>query len=92
VPTSAQIWTASFGFPITGPLGAVVEFFGYPGTSGPSGVEPTAALLAGPTFLVREWLAVDAGIITPLTGPQPHAIYAGFVWNFGCFAPAKVCK
>jgi hypothetical protein len=20
-------------------------------------------------------------LITPLTGPQPHALYAGFVWN-----------
>jgi hypothetical protein len=84
VPIRARIWTASFGFPISGPLGAVAEVFGYPRTSGPQGAEATAALLVGPTFTVREWLALDTGLITPLAGPQPHAVYAGFVWNFGC--------
>ena len=92
VPTTARIWTASFGFPISGRLGAVAEFFGYPRTSGPEGAEATAAFLVGPTFTVREWLALDAGIITPLAGPQPHAVYVGFVWNFGCVAPRSVCK
>lgn len=82
-PTTATIWTASFGFPLRGALGATAEIFGYPRTSGPAGSEATAALLLGPTFLVRDWLAIDAGFITPLTGPQPHAIYAGFVWNPG---------
>ena len=82
-PTTATIWTASFGFPIRGPVGAAAEIFGFPGTSGPAGSEATAAILLGPTFLARDWLAFDAGLITPLTGPQPHAIYAGFVWNFG---------
>lgn len=83
VPTIAGIWTASFGFPIDGPLGGVFEVFGYPATSGPAGEKPIAAILVGPTVLVRKWLAIDAGIISPLTGPQPHAIYAGFVWNCG---------
>lgn len=82
-PRTATIWTASFGFPITEPVGATAEIFGYPGTSGEQGSKPTAALLLGPTMLVRDWLALDAGFITPLTGPQPHALYAGFVWNFG---------
>jgi hypothetical protein len=82
-PTTATIWTASFGFPLRGALGAAAELFGYPGTSGIAGSEATAALLLGPTFLVRDWLAIDAGFITPLTGPQPHAVYAGFVWNWG---------
>ena len=82
-PTSAGIWTASFGFPISGPLGGVLEFFGYPATSGLAGQDASAAILAGPTFLLRKWLALDAGIISPLTGPQPHAVYAGFVWNGG---------
>jgi hypothetical protein len=91
-PITARFWTAAFGFPISGPVGAVAELFGYPRTAGPQGAEATAALLAGPTFTVREWLAFDAGIITPLTGPQPHAFYAGFIWNLGCLAPAKVCK
>ena len=82
-PRTATIWTASFGFPISGPVGATAEIFGFPSTSGPAGSEATAALLLGPTLLVRDWLALDAGFITPLTGPQPHALYAGFVWNFG---------
>lgn len=82
-PRTATIWTASFGFPISGPFGATAEVFGYPRTTGPVGSEAIAAFLLGPTLLVREWLAVDAGFITPLTGPQPHAIYAGFVSNFG---------
>jgi outer membrane putative beta-barrel porin/alpha-amylase len=83
VPASAAIWTASFGSPISGAFGGVLEFFGYPGTSGPAGEKPTAAILVGPTFLVRKWLALDAGIIAPVLGPQAHAIYTGFVWSCG---------
>jgi outer membrane putative beta-barrel porin/alpha-amylase len=86
-PVTAHIWTASFGFPISGRLGAVAEVFGYPRTSGPQGSDATAALLVGPTFTVREWLALDAGLITPLVGPYPHATYVGFVWNFGSLLP-----
>ena len=82
-PTTATIWTASFGFPLRGSIGWTAEIFGFPSTSGPVGSEAIAALLLGPTFLARDWLALDAGFITPLTGPQPHAVYAGFVWNFG---------
>ena len=91
-PRDAGVWTASFGFPITGPLGATVEFFGYPRTSGPAGADGTAALLIGPTYLTRKWLSLDAGIIVPLTGPQPRAIYTGFVWNMGCFAGRRICS
>ena len=87
----ASIWTASFGFPVTGPLGGVFEIFGYPHTSGPVGNKATAAVLVGPTLMVREWLSLDAGIIAPLTGPQPRALYAGFVWNFGCVLPRRMC-
>jgi hypothetical protein len=91
-PKVTGIWTASFGFPLSGPVGATIELFGYPRTTGPAGADATAALLIGPTLLVREWLALDAGIIAPITGPQPRAIYTGFVWNFGCLAPRRVCK
>ena len=91
-PKMASVWTASFGFPIDGPLGAVAEVFGYPRTTGPVGAEGTAALLVGPTYLVREWLAVDAGIIVPIDGKQAHAIYAGFVWNMGCGATRSICR
>jgi hypothetical protein len=91
VPKSASIWTASFGFPISGPLGATVEAFGYPRTTGPVGAKGTAALLIGPTYLARKWLAFDSGIIVPIEGDQPHAMYVGFVWNLGC--PAKrLCR
>ena len=82
-PINATIWTASFGIPIRGPLGAALELFGYPGTAGPAGEKGSAAILVGPTFLLRKWLALDAGIISPLTGPQAHAVYTGFVWNWG---------
>jgi len=91
-PKSAGIWTASFGFPISGPVGATIELFGYPRTTGPVGTDATAALLIGPTLLVREWLALDAGIIAPITGPQARAFYTGFVWNFGCLGPKRVCR
>lgn len=90
-PRVAGIWTASFGFPVSGPVGGVVEFFGFPRTKGLLGTDATAALLAGPTFLIREWLSLDAGLIVPLAGPQARAYYTGFVWNFGCVASRRVC-
>jgi hypothetical protein len=90
-PKMASLWTASFGFPIDGPLGAVAEVFGYRRTTGPVGAKGIAALLVGPTYLVRNWLALDSGIIVPIAGDQPHAIYVGFVWNMGCLAPARFC-
>jgi hypothetical protein len=82
-PTSATLWTASFGGPFTGPLGWVAECYGLPRTSGPSGAPSIVALLAGPTLTVRSWLVLDAGAIIPLTGPQPHALYAGVTYNVG---------
>jgi hypothetical protein len=87
-PTSATVWTASVGGPLAGQVGWVTELFGYPGTRGPSGQAPTVAILAGPTLLARESLAIDAGVIVPLHGPQPHALYAGLVYNVGgIFSP-----
>jgi len=91
-PRVAGIWTASFGFPVSGPVGGVVEFFGFPRTSGLLGTDATAALLAGPTFLIKRWFSLDAGMIVPLAGPQARAYYAGFVWNFGCVASQRVCR
>ena len=82
-PRNATLWTISFGGPAAGHLGWTAECYGYPGTSGPAGQAPIVALLGGPTFLVRKWLAVDAGLIVPLTGPQAHALYAGAVYNVG---------
>jgi len=91
-PKIAGIWTASFGFPVTGPVGGTLEVFGYPRTRGPQATDAIAALLVGPTLLVREWLAFDAGMIVPITGPQPRAFYTGFVWNLGCVAARRVCR
>ena len=90
-PRTARIWTASFGFPVRGPLGATVEIFGFPRTTGAAGTKAIAAFLIGPTFLVRKWFAMDAGIIAPITGRQARAMYTGFVWNFGCIAPRRFC-
>lgn len=82
-PRSASLWTASFGGPAMGALGWVVELYGFPGTAGPAGAAPTVALLGGPTLLVRPWLAFDAGMIVPVRGPQPRALYAGGVVSVG---------
>lgn len=82
-PRSSSLWTASFGGPAAGPVGWVAEVYGYPGTAGPAGAKPIVALLAGPTLAARAWLAVDAGLIVPLEGPQPRAFYAGGVVNLG---------
>lgn len=82
-PTTATLWTVSFGGPLADPYGWTVEWFGYPATKGPAGQPSTVALLAGPTVLVREWLSFDAGLIVPISGPQPHALYAGVVYNVG---------
>ena len=84
-PKTATLWTVSTGFPVRGPLGWVVEVFGYPGTGGAAGSAPSAALLTGPTFSVRPSLTLDAGIIAPISGPQPRAAYVGIVANFGRF-------
>ena len=92
-PKTSGIWTASFGFPVSGPVGGVLEFFGYPRTTWPRvGTKGIAAMLVGPTFLVHEWLALDAGVIVPISGPQARAVYTGFVWNFGCIATKRVCE
>jgi hypothetical protein len=82
-PKNAALWTISFGGPAAGQLGWTAECYGYPGTGGPAGQAPIVAMLAGPTFLFRKWLAIDAGVIVPVRGPQPHALYAGAVYNVG---------
>ena len=82
-PKDASLWTMSFGGPIVSRLGWVAELYGYPGTSGPAGQAPIVAVVAGPTFLVMPWLALDAGLIARVSGPQPRALYAGTVYNVG---------
>jgi hypothetical protein len=80
---NATVWTASFGGPAVGPVGWVGELYGFPRTSGPAGQDSIVAGLFGPTFSVRSWFALDTGFIVPVTGPQPHAVYFGGVWNVG---------
>lgn len=83
VPRTATIWTASFGGPAWKSVGWVAEVFGYPGTGGPAASKGTAALLAGPTFLLADYLQLDAGFVAPVTGPQPRILYVGAVYNVG---------
>lgn len=83
VPKTASLWTASFGGPFTETFGWVAEAYGFPGTGGPAGEQGLVALLTGPTATIRKWLAVDAGLIIPVSGPQPHALYVGGVYNVG---------
>ena len=80
--SSAALWTASFGVPVAGKLSWDIELFGYPTVDG-SGNPSTVALLSGPGYLVSRILALDLGVIGPLRGRQPNAIYAGAVWNVG---------
>jgi len=82
-PRNATVWTASFGGPARGAAGWVAELYGLPRTSGPAGQDSVIAVLLGPTLTVRAWLALDGGVIVPVTGPQPHAVYFGGVWNIG---------
>jgi hypothetical protein len=82
-PRNATVWTASFGGPAAGPIGWVAELYGLPRTSGPAGQDNIVAVLFGPTLVVRSWFSLDSGVIVPLTGPQPHAVYFGGVWNVG---------
>jgi hypothetical protein len=82
-PRTATVWTASSALPLGGGVGWQLECFGYPGTHGPGGNAPTVAILTGPTLGVSRSLAVDAGVIVPVTGEQPRAVYAGLVTNLG---------
>ena len=84
-PRTSALWAAAAGFPIRGAFGWALECYGLPGTSGPAGSAPIVALLTGPTYELRPELALDAGIITPISGPQPHSFYLGLVTNIGKF-------
>jgi len=84
-PRNATVWTISTGGPIAGAVGFAAELFGFPATSGPAGGPGSVAVLTGPTVTLRPWAVVDAGGIIRLRGEQPHAVYAGFVYNFGRF-------
>ncbi len=82
-PTNATQWTVSTGGPFAGAFGWVGEVFGFPGTNGQAGQASSVGFLVGPTFLAATSLQFDAGVILPVHGPQPHALYAGAVYNVG---------
>ncbi len=82
-PRTSTLWAAAAGIPVRGALGWALEMYGYPGTHGPAGNAPIVAVLTGPTFVVRPELEMDFGTIVPIVGPQPHALYAGFVTSMG---------
>jgi hypothetical protein len=82
-PRNATLWTSSFGGSALRKLGWTAEVYGYPGTSGLSGSSPIVAFLGGPTLRLRAPLVFDAGFVAPITGPQPHSLYAGVVYNVG---------
>ncbi len=84
-PRTSSLWAAAAGIPIRGAFGWALECYGLPGTSGAAGSAPIVALLTGPTYVLRPELALDAGIITPISGPQPHSFYLGMVTSIGKF-------
>ena len=86
-PQTATLWTVAAGIPISGALGWALETYGLPGTSGPAGSAPVVAVLTGPTWVVRPELALDAGVIIPVTGAQPRALYVGLVASLGRLVP-----
>jgi hypothetical protein len=81
IPRDGAVWTASFGGPGVGEVGWVAEIFGFPRISGSA--DSTVSVLFGPTLAVRSWLIFDGGVIVPIAGPLPHAVYFGAVWNLG---------
>ena len=83
VPRTSTLLAAASSIPVRGNLAFAVECFGYPGTGGPAGSAPIVGALFGPTFLVRPELAIDAGLIERIAGPQPRAFYFGLVANLG---------
>jgi hypothetical protein len=84
--SGAALWTASFGVPVAGKVSWSVEVFGYPTIDG-SGDPSTVAILTGPGYLVSRIFNLDMGVISPIRGRQPNAVYAGAVWNLGSFVP-----
>jgi hypothetical protein len=83
VPRTSTFWTVAGAVPVAGPIGWQLECFGFPGTHGPAGGAPIVAILTGPTLAVARSLALDGGVIVPVTGPQARAFYAGLVTNLG---------
>lgn len=88
-PRVATLWAVAAGAPIVGGWGWALECYGYPGTGGPSGAPPVVAVLTGPTLVLRPEVALDVGIIMPVSGPQPRAFYVGLVTSLGQFVSRR---
>ena len=84
---STALWTISFGFPVTSRIGWAAELYGFPTVDG-SAQPSIVSFLTGPTFSIATSFAMDAGIIAPIHGGAPSALYAGLVWNLGRFWPS----
>ena len=84
---NATIWAISFAGPAIGPIGWGAELSGTLRTTGPSGEPATYVLLAGPTFSITSWLALDAGFSVQLNEDHPYQINFGGVWNVGKIWP-----
>jgi hypothetical protein len=82
-PERSYVWALSGGRTISGPVGAVLEVFGYPGTEGLAGGPPQVGLLFGPTYQVRPSLVLDAGAIVNLQHLGGNALYAALTANRG---------
>jgi hypothetical protein len=82
-PETSTVWAVAGGRSIAGPLGAVVEVFGFPGTSGAAGGPPQVGLLFGPTYAVRPSLVLDAGAIVNVKNLGGNAAYVGLTANLG---------
>ena len=83
VPNQATLWTAAFSLPVRGRAGWAVEFFGFPGTTGPTGTRPIVGLTTGPMFALRRYLVLDCGAVFGLAGSQSTVLYGGVTWNIG---------
>ncbi len=83
VPRTSTFWTVAASAPVRGSIGWGLECYSYPGTGGAAGSVPIVAILTGPTWLVHRALSLDMGVISPIIGPQPRALYVGVTTNLG---------
>ena len=82
-PRTSTMSVAALGISVQGPLVWALERYDYPGTSGEAGSAPVVALLAEPTLIVRQEVALDLGDIIPVAGTQPRAVYVEVVAHLG---------
>lgn len=84
-PKGATMWACSLGGPLRGKASWGAEMFGYPQTSGPAGEPAFVGALVSTTIGVTSAFAIDAGMMVPVRGERPRALFAGGAWNVGRF-------